>query len=180
MTPHASSTSRTAPRILVVSGNRSHLALLARRLGDEGYRSAVAETGAAALAELRRIGADLVLSELEMEGMSGPDLARAIRGETLWETLPVMLIAARNDPGAAVRAYEAGADDVLLKPFHFEVLTARIERRLASARAVAMLREDKAALDARVTVRAIELGELKDRYYATEAERRRLAGKVEA
>ena len=179
MQPVAFSSPRSGPRILVVSSNRSHLALLSRRLGEEGYRIAVAETGAGALAELHRVGADLVLSELLMPGMSGPDLARAIRGETAWADLPIMLIAGRDDPTAAVRAYEAGADDVILKPFHFEVLTARIERRLASARALAELREDMAALDARVVERAIELGELKDRYYASEAERRRLAGMVE-
>ena len=68
---------------------------------------------------------------------------------------------------------------MILKPFHFEILTARIERRLAAARSVAELREDMAALDARVVERAIELGELKDRYYASEAERRRLAGLVD-
>lgn len=176
MIPDALPSARNGPRILVVSGNRSHLALLARRLGEEGYRISVADTGAGALTELHRVGADLVLSELQMSGMSGPDLTRAIRGESAWADLPVMLIAGRDDPTAAVRAYEAGADDVILKPFHFEVLAARIERRLSSARALAELREDMAALDARVVERAIELGELKDRYYATEAERRRLAG----
>ena len=180
MIPDVPSSARIGSRILVVSGNRSHLALLTRRLGEEGYRIGVAETGAGALAELHRIGADLVLSELLMPGMSGPELARAIRGETAWADLPVMLIAGRNDPTAAVRAYEAGADDVILKPFHFEVLTARIERRLASARALAELREDMVAMDARVVERAIELGELKDRFYAAEAERRRLAGMIAA
>jgi DNA-binding response OmpR family regulator len=178
MVPDLSSDTR--PRILVVSSNRSHLSLLGRRLGEEGYRIAVAETGAGAIAELRRVGADLVLCELLLPGMGGPELARAIRGETAWADLPIMLIAGRDDPTAAVRAYEAGADDVILKPFHFEILTARIERRLASARAVAELREDMAAMDARVVERAIELGELKDRFYATEAERRRLAGLVSA
>lgn len=179
MVTDAPPTHRSKPRILVVSSNRSHLALLARRLGVEGYRIAVADAGAAALSELRRVGADLVLAELEMPGMSGSDLARAIRGETGWTDLPIMLIAGRDDPTAAVRAYESGADDVILKPFHFEILTARIARRLTSARSLAELREDMAALDARVVERAIELGELKHRYYATEAERRRLAGMVE-
>jgi DNA-binding response OmpR family regulator len=61
-----------------------------------------------------------------------------------------------------VRAYEAGADDVILKPFHFEVLFARIGRRIDQARAVKRLREDNAALDARVVERAIQIGELRD------------------
>jgi PleD family two-component response regulator len=61
-----------------------------------------------------------------------------------------------------VRAYAAGADDVILKPFHFEVLAARIERRIEWARSVQRLKDDNAALDARVIERAIQIGELKD------------------
>lgn len=174
-TPHA----RNGPRILVVSPNIKHLAMLARRLGEEGYRIAAAENGATAIAELHRTAADLVLSELVMEPMSGIELTRAIRGETAWRDLPVMLIAGKAEPNGAARAYEAGADDVVLKPFFFEILVARIERRLAGARALRQLREDNATLDARVVERAIELGELRDRYFASEAERRRLMGAVE-
>ncbi|MGE5089251.1 MAG: response regulator, partial [Candidatus Levyibacteriota bacterium] len=61
-----------------------------------------------------------------------------------------------------VRAYEAGADDVVVKPFHFEVLFARIERRLSRARSLQQLRDDNATLDARVVERAIQLGELRE------------------
>jgi hypothetical protein len=60
----------------------------------------------------------------------------------------------------------------MLKPFHFELLVARIERRLAAARHVAALRADMEALDARAAMKAIELGELRDRMYRLEAEQR--------
>lgn len=167
-------------RILVVSPNRAHLSLLARRLGEEGYRHCLAQTAGGAIAELHRGGADLVLAELKMPGMTGAELARAIRGETAWADLPIMLIAGRDEPTVAASAYAAGADDVIFKPFHFELLTARIERRLASARAVAGLRQDKAVLDARVVERAIEIGELKRRFHASGAERQTMAGMVQA
>jgi len=68
-----------------------------------------------------------------------------------------------------VRAYEAGADDVILKPFHFEVLIARIERRIEWARSVKRLREDNATLDARVVERAIQIGELREELRAVRA-----------
>ncbi len=61
------------------------------------------------------------------------------------------------------------------KPFHFEVLFARIAQRLAKARSVRELRHDNAMLDARVTTRAIELGEMRAAFAASETERRRLA-----
>ena len=151
------------PRILVVEPNRNNLGVLARRLSEAGYRVTTADNGASAIAELYRLPIDLVLAELDMPRMSGAELARAIRGEVQWNDIPVMLISGKSDPKGAVRAYAAGADDVIVKPFHFEVLIARIERRIERLATVKRLQEDKAALDARVVERAIEVSELRDR-----------------
>jgi DNA-binding response OmpR family regulator len=150
------------PRVLVVEPNRTNLAVMARRLAQGGYRVTAADSGAAAIAELYRYPIDLVLAELNMARMSGAELARAIRGEVQWNDIPIMLITGKSEPKGAVRAYEAGADDVVLKPFHFEVLFARIARRIDRARSIKRLRDDNAALDARVVERAIQIGELKD------------------
>jgi DNA-binding response OmpR family regulator len=150
------------PRILVVEPNRSNLGVIARRLSEAGYRVTTADSGASAIAELYRFSIDLVLAELNMPRMSGAELARAIRGEVQWNDIPVMLITGKSKSADAVRAYEAGADDVILKPFHFEVLFARIERRIERMRSVQRLQQDNAALDARVVERAIQIGELRE------------------
>jgi PleD family two-component response regulator len=157
------------PRILVVEPNRSNLGVMARRLVEGGYRVSTAECAQDAVAELHRTQIDLVLSALNMPRMSGAELARLVRDEVMWRDIPVMLITGKSEPKGAVRAYEAGADDVILKPFHFEVLIARIERRIEWARSLKRLREDNAALDARVVERAIQIGELKDRLAEVEA-----------
>jgi DNA-binding response OmpR family regulator len=151
------------PRILVVEPNRNNLGVLARRLAEAGYRVTTADSGASAIAELYRLPIDLVLAELNMPRMSGAELARAIRGEVQWNDIPVMLITGKSKPADAVRAYGAGADDVILKPFHFEVLVARIGRRVDRARSVQRLKDDNAALDARVVERAIEVSELRQK-----------------
>ena len=150
------------PRILVAEPNRTNLGVLARRLADAGYRVTTADSGEAAIAELYRLPIDLALAELNMPRMGGAELARAIRGEVQWNDIPVMLITGKSKPADAVRAYEAGADDVILKPFHFEVLIARIQRRIDRARSFRRLQEDKATLDARVVERAIQIGELRE------------------
>ena len=150
------------PRILVVEPNRTNVGVMARRLSEAGFRVTTADSGASAIAELYRLPIDLVLAELDMPRMSGAELARAIRGEVQWNDIPVMLISGKSDPKGAVRAYEAGADDVILKPFHFEVLFARIQRRIDRARSVRRLQADNAALDARVVERAIQIGELRE------------------
>ena len=135
---------------------------MARRLSEAGFRVTAADSGACAIAELYRLPIDLVLAELDMPRMTGAELARAIRGEVQWNDIPIMLITGKSEPKGAVRAYEAGADDVILKPFHFEVLFARIERRIAGARSFKRLQQDNATLDARVVERAIQIGELRD------------------
>jgi DNA-binding response OmpR family regulator len=150
------------PRILVVEPNRNNLGVTARRLSEQGFRVTTADSGASAIAELYRLPIDLVLAELDMPRMSGAELARAIRGEVQWNDIPVMLITGKSKPADAVRAYAAGADDVIVKPFHFEVLIARIERRIERARSVQRLKDDNAALDARVVERAIQIGELRE------------------
>ena len=146
------------PRILVVDSSKSNLSVLGRRLVEAGYRISAVETGPDAVAEMHRVPIDLVLAELNMPRMSGADLARLIRDEALWRDIPIMLITGRSEPRGAVRAYEAGAADVILKPFHFEVLFARIARRIARARSFKRLQADNATLDARVVERAIQLG----------------------
>jgi DNA-binding response OmpR family regulator len=159
-------TSDERPRILVVEPNRNNLGIMTRRLTEHGYRVSTADCGASAIAELYRLPIDLVLAELNMPRMSGGELARAIRGEARWNDVPVMLITGKSRAPEAVRAYEAGADDVILKPFHFEVLFARIDRRIARARTVKRLRDDNAALDARIVERAIQIGELREQLRA--------------
>lgn len=174
-----SSAARTGPRILIVDPKRTNLTVLARRLGEENYRISAAEGGEAAIALLHRHhDVELILAELYMPGIGGSELVRLVRSESAWRDIPIILITGRSAPGGAVQAYAAGADDVVLKPFHFEVLAARIERRLARAKAIEELRLDNAVLDARVVTRAIELGEMRARLMESEAERRRLAGLV--
>ena len=167
------------PRVLVVDHNRTNLAVMTRRITEAGYRVTAAESGANAIAELHRKPVDLVIAELYMPHIDGAELTSAIRSQAPWRDLPVMLITGKSAPRGAVRAYEAGADDVILKPFHFEVLIARIARRLARVRSIHVLREDNAALDARIVTRAIELGEMRERWLTAETERQRLAALVE-
>lgn len=167
---------REAPRVLLVEPGRSAMSVLARRLGEAGYRVAAAESAQAAVAELYRRPVDLVLAELAMPLMSGIELTRLIRDDSTLRDLPVILISARSDRTGAVRALESGADDVVVKPFHNEVLLARITRQLTRARSVRELRADNAALDARVVTRALELGETRAALLKSENECVRLTG----
>lgn len=167
-------TSSGPARLLIVEPNRTALGVIARRLGELGYRIIACESAGNVIGELHRAPVDLVLSEIRMGPVSGIEIARRIRDDTVFKDTPVILITGKSDSSGAVEGFAAGADDVVAKPFHFEVLAARIARRINRARAVRELRNDNAALDARVASRAIELGEIREALEQSEAERQRL------
>jgi len=151
-----------APRILFVEPHKGALGIMAGRLSACGYRIIACDSGGAAVAELHRAAVDLVIAELRMAGTSGVELVRLIRDDSVLKETPVILVTGRSDAAGAIDGFAAGADDVVAKPYDFEVLVARIERRLARARAVRELRDDNAALDARVVKRALELSALRE------------------
>ena len=165
-------------RVLVIEPNRNYLGVMARRLAEFGYRVATAESAQAGLAEIYRIPADLILCEVNLPGTNGIELARMIRDDPVHVNVPLLVVVGRSDPTAAIRAFEAGADGVIRKPCHFEVLAACIARQLNRAEAMKRLAGDKAALDAKIVTRVIELRETQLQLTAAEAERRRLAAIV--
>ena len=173
-TPHSAHQHRSLARLLVVEPNRSALTVMATRLGDAGYRIIACNNPANAPAEMHRARIDLVLAELRMAPISGIELTRRIRDDTALRATPIILITGKSDSAGAVDGFAAGADDVVAKPFYFEVLIARIARRIARAQSERELLNDKATLDARVVTRAIQLGEMRVALEASEAERDRL------
>lgn len=166
------------PRVLIVEPDRNYSSVLARRIAEAGYRIATASGAQAALAEMHRLAPDVLIAELTMKGSHGVELVRMVRGDAVHHDLPLIMMGGRSEAVAAVGALHAGADDVVRKPFHFDVLIARIARQIARARSFRELRDANAALDARVVTRALALGEVTAQLHASEAECRRLASMV--
>ena len=162
------------PRLLIVEPNGRALGAMARRMTEAGYRVVACDRPTSAIAELHRQPADLVIAELRMAGLSGVELVRLMRDDNGLKDTPIILITGRSDASGAIDGFGAGADDVVAKPFDFSVLIARVASRLLRARSIRELREDNAALDARVITRAIELGETRAALQASEAELLRL------
>jgi len=166
--------------ILVVDDSRTNLNVLGRRLGHLGFLSVLSDNGPEALALIAARGFDLVLLDMVMPGMSGVHVLREMRGSRETVDLPVIMVTGRSDPGAAVEALAAGADDHVAKPFAFEVLAARIARVLDRSGRIADLKRANAALDARIAARAIELGETRAELAETRADRQRLVASIQA
>lgn len=100
---------------------------LSMALEDEGYEVRQAPTGADGLAEFRRTVPDLVLLDLRLPDMSGFDVCRALRSESI---VPIIIITAQTDTHDMVAGLEAGADDYVTKPVVPKELAARIRAAL--------------------------------------------------
>lgn len=111
-------------RILVVEDEISYSDPLSYLLRKEGYEVAVAETGPAALEEFDRAGADLVLLDLMLPGLSGGDVCRALRQRS---NVPVIMLTAKDSEIDKVVGLEIGADDYVTKPYSSRELLARIK-----------------------------------------------------
>ncbi len=111
-------------RILLVEDEESFSDPLSYLLRKEGYEVAVAETGPAALEDFERGGADLVLLDLMLPGLSGMDVCRALRQRS---SVPVIMLTAKDSEIDKVVGLEIGADDYVTKPYSSRELLARIK-----------------------------------------------------
>ena len=110
-------------RILVVEDEESFSDALSYMLRKEGFEVAVAGTGPDALAEFGRSGADLVLLDLMLPGLSGVEVCRELRQTS---DVPVIMLTAKDSEVDKVVGLELGADDYVTKPFSTRELVARI------------------------------------------------------
>ncbi|MEE1613736.1 ATP-binding protein [Microvirga sp. CF3016] len=123
----------TKPRVLVADDNADMRAYITRLLGGDHNVTAVPD-GAEALEELRKNGADLLVTDVMMPIMNGFQLVQQVRDEPALRTLPIIMLSARAGDEASVEGLEAGADDYLVKPFSARELQARVRTNLELAR----------------------------------------------
>jgi DNA-binding response OmpR family regulator len=114
--------------IVVIDDDPAVTSVLKRGLSYEGFAVVSAHDGAEGLTTLREHPADLVILDLMMPGMDGFEVLRRIRAAE--DSLPVLLLTAKDAPPDQVRGLESGADDYVTKPFTFEVLVARVRALL--------------------------------------------------
>lgn len=110
-------------RVLIVEDEESLADPLAFLLRKEGFETTVVGDGPSALAEFDRAGADIVLLDLMLPGMSGTDVCKQLRNRS---GVPVIMVTARDSEIDKVVGLELGADDYVTKPYSARELIARI------------------------------------------------------
>lgn len=126
-------------RILIVEDEESFSDPLSYSLRKEGYEVAVADTGTDGLRIFSAHGADLVLLDLMLPGMSGTEVCREIRRTS---SVPVIMLTAKDDEFDKVLGLELGADDYVTKPYSSRELLARIKAVLRRGQDTADAEED--------------------------------------
>ena len=110
-------------RILVVEDEESFSEALGYLLGREGFDVTLADTGTKAIEEFDRIGADLVLLDLMLPGLSGTEVCKQLRQRS---AVPIIMLTAKDSEVDKVVGLELGADDYVTKPYSSRELVARI------------------------------------------------------
>ena len=111
-------------RVLVVDDDALVRRMLTRSLVAEGFEVEHVADGGAALAAAEASAPDLVVLDVTMPGLDGLAVCRRLRANGLRGS--IIMLTARDAVADRVAGLEAGADDYLVKPFHFEELVARI------------------------------------------------------
>jgi len=111
-------------RILIVEDEESYWEPLAYMLKKEGYEAVVAATGPEGIDAFERGGADLVLLDVMLPGMSGVDVCRELRSRS---SVPIIMLTAKDSEIDKVVGLEMGADDYVTKPYSGRELLARIK-----------------------------------------------------
>ncbi|MEN9736350.1 MAG: hypothetical protein RL129_1061 [Actinomycetota bacterium] len=129
-------------KILIIEDEASFSDAIKFLLEKEGFEVAVANNGQVGITEFQKNGADLILLDLMLPGLSGTEVCRQIRSES---KVPIIMLTARDTEIDKVVGLELGADDYVTKPYSSRELIARINavlRRVGSA--------DSASVDAGV------------------------------
>ena len=115
-------------RILIAEDEPRLAAFLEKGLRAGGFATTVVADGNNASVMAKDENFDLLILDLGLPGRDGLDVLRDVRASQ--NKLPVIILTARDDTSDRVAGLEAGADDYIGKPFHFEELVARVRARL--------------------------------------------------
>ena len=118
-------------RVLVVEDEEALREMLRTRLTAAGFNVEVARDGDEGLFAGTEYPLDLAIVDLGLPGLPGLELIRRLR--SAGKTYPVLILTARENWQDKVEGLQAGADDYVVKPFHFEEVLARLQALLRRA-----------------------------------------------
>ncbi|PLZ26657.1 DNA-binding response regulator, partial [Fischerella thermalis WC559] len=118
-------------RILIAEDEPRIASFLEKGLFSHGFTTAVVADGNEVVLMVQEGEFDLLILDLGLPGKDGIEVIEDLRGQG--ESLPIIILTARDDIKDKITGLESGADDYVTKPFRFEELLARVRVRLRSS-----------------------------------------------
>ncbi len=114
-------------KVLVVDDYNTMRRIIRNLLSQIGYNDVdEAEDGSAALAKLRRGSYGLVISDWNMEPMTGYELLKEVRADEKLKSMPFIMVTAESKTENVVAAKKAGVNNYIVKPFNAATLEQKI------------------------------------------------------
>ena len=117
-------------KLLLVEDNEMNRDMLSRRLIRKGYEVVMAVDGGEAVSMASSERPDLILMDLTLPVLNGPDATRAIKSNPETASLPIIALTAHSMASDRELALEAGCDDYDTKPIDLPGLLTKIEAQL--------------------------------------------------
>lgn len=127
---------RTMSKILVVDDLSDNRKLLSTDLLDQGYEVIEAESGVRALALTEEHRPDLILLDITMPEMDGIEVCRRLKANPELESIPIIMVSARDQEDSVVDGLDTGAQDYITKPYTYEILCARVRSAIRMKQAL--------------------------------------------
>ena len=114
-------------RILIVDDYKTMLRIIRNLLAELGFKNVDEAThGSAALESLRAKKYDLVISDWNMEPMTGLELLREVRADEVLKPMPFIMVTAESKTENVVAAKKAGVNNYIVKPFNAATLRSKV------------------------------------------------------
>lgn len=120
--------------ILVVDDNRQVLELVNHVLAEVGYKISFIPKGQFLFQRLASQKFDLVLLDINLPGVSGLELLQQVKSDSVYKSIPVIIISAEEEDETLAKCFDLGASDYIKKPIHHEILKARVQSVISASR----------------------------------------------
>ena len=113
-------------RVLLIDDEQFYFKLIHNALKEADYELAYAKSGSEGLAKIPAFDPEILIVDLKLPEIDGFEILERLRRDPKFSHIPVIVITSKDELSEKLKAFELGADDYVVKPFHMQELTSKI------------------------------------------------------